>query len=307
MPSLLKALESGHVLVSDGAWGTFLQKKGLKPGDCPEQWCLDHPDDVRDIAAAYLAAGADMVETNSFGGSRFKLEHYGLAERTAEINEAAAALSRQAAGPDRIVLGSIGPTGKMILLGDVTPQDFYNAFREQARALEKGGADACCIETFSDIEEAVQAIRAVRENTRLEIICTFTFDEVRPGEFRTMMGVTPTQMAEAVLEAGADVIGTNCGNGMSKMPGIVAELRQAAPHTPILVHANAGSPVNINGVDTFPETPAEMAGHIPAVVDAGANIVGGCCGTTPDHIRAIREILEQQGRRPPLSHSNATH
>ncbi len=279
----------GRVLVSDGAWGTFLQKRGLKPGECPEQWCLTHPEVVREIAASYVAAGADMIETNSFGGTRFKLERFGLADQVATINRAAAALSRAAAGPDRHVIASVGPTGKMLLMGDVSEEELFEAFREQVVALEAGGADACCIETMTAVDEAVLAVKAAKEHTRLEVIATFTFDRTAQGTYRTMMGVAPAEMAVALREAGADIVGTNCGNGMERMIEIVREIRTAVPDLPILVHANAGMPRQVAGVDVFPETPEMMAGYAADLVAAGANIIGGCCGTTPDHIRAIRE------------------
>lgn len=302
MKRISEEVAAGRILVSDGAWGTLLQARGLNPGDCPELWCVERPDDVRDIARRYFDAGADMVETNSFGGTRFKLEHFGLAGRVAEINERAAALSREAAGPDRHVIASVGPTGKMLLMGDVTEEELSEAFREQLSALEKGGADACCMETFAATDEAVLAVRAAKEHTALEVICTFTFERTLRGDFRTMMGVGPAEMARALLDAGADIVGTNCGNGMEAMASIVAEIREAAPSAPILVHANAGKPVNIGGVDVFPESPEQMAANAMKVVKAGASIVGGCCGTTPDHIRAIKTAVrnmerEGKGRR----------
>lgn len=288
---IVDAVKSGRTLVSDGAWGTFLQKKGLKPGECPELWCIERPNDVLDVAKAYIEAGADMIESDSFGGTSYKLEHYGLAERVGELAEAAARISRQAAGPDKWVIASIGPTGKMLMLGDVTEEDLYNCFKDQAIALEKGGADAVCIETMSALDEAALAIKATRENTNLEVICTFTFDRTAQGTYRTMMGLSPADAATGAVEAGAHIVGPNCGNGIERMIEIVKEMRAAAPNTPILVHANAGMPQNVNGVDTFPETPADMAKRIPEIVAAGANIVGGCCGTTPAHIKAMKEAI----------------
>jgi 5-methyltetrahydrofolate--homocysteine methyltransferase len=294
---IVDAVKRGRVLVSDGAWGTFLQQKGLQPGECPELWCVDRPADVLDVARGYVAAGADMVETNSFGGTSFKLEHYGLAGRAAEINQAAAAISRQAAGPDRWVIASVGPTGKMLLMGDVTPEELYASFKEQAVALAEGGADAVCIETMSAIDEAELAIRAAKENTRLEVICTFTCERTVNGDYRTMMGVGPAEAARAAVAAGADIVGTNCGNGIGRMIDIVREIRAALPDTPILVHANAGLPTNIGGQDVFPEGPSEMAAQVPALIAAGADIVGGCCGTTPAHIAAIKAAVAGQGQQ----------
>ena len=289
---IVAAVRAGRILVSDGAWGTFLQQKGLQPGECPELWCIDRRAEVLDVARSYVEAGADMIESNSFGGTRFKLEHYGLADRVAEINEAAAKISCQAAGPSRWVIASIGPTGKMLVTGEVTEDDLYAAFKEQAMALAKGGARALCIETMSAADEAAQAIRAARENTDCEVICTFTFQRGAKGLFRTMMGLSPTKAAEEAIKAGAHIVGPNCGNGIEYMIEIVKEMRAAAGKTPILVHANAGLPKTVNGTDVFPENPEEMATRVKAVVEAGANIIGGCCGTTPAHINAIRKAVD---------------
>jgi 5-methyltetrahydrofolate--homocysteine methyltransferase len=286
------AVKQGRILVSDGAWGTFLYKKGLKPGQCPELWCAERPDDVRDIAKSYVAAGADMIESDSFGGSSFKLSHYQLADRATELNEAAARISRSAAGDKAWVIASIGPTGKMLAMGDVTEEELYAAFKEQAIALEKGGADAICVETMSDATEACLAIKASKENTKLEVICTFTFEKTQQGYYRTMMGLSPEDAAKAAVEAGADIIGPNCGNGMERMIDIVKAMRAVDPKTPILVHANAGLPTNVDGKDVFPESPADMAALVPGLIAAGANIIGGCCGTTPDHIAAIKKAVD---------------
>ena len=289
--TIVATLQTGRILVSDGAWGTFLQKKGMKPGECPELWNLEHAADVEAIGRSYIEAGADMIESESVGGTSFKLKHFGLDRRVAEINEAAARISRRAAGPDKWVIASVGPTGELLAMGDVTEEQLSDSFTEQAVALAKGGADALCIETMSAVDEAVLATRAARQHTTCEVICTFTFEQTVRGDYRTMMGVSPTDAARACLEAGAQIIGTNCGNGMERMVEIVREMRAAAPQAPILVHANAGLPKNVNGADTFPDTPADMARLVPALVAAGANIIGGCCGTTPAHIAAIRQAV----------------
>ena len=289
---IVDVLKTGKILVSDGAWGTFLYQKGLDAGACPDEWSLTRYDEVRDIAQSYIDAGADMVETNSFGANRFKLQHFGLQDKLSEINEAAVRASREAAGDDKYVIASIGPTGKMLLMGDVTESELYDAFREQAVALEKGGADAVCIETMSDADEAMQAIKATKENTGLEIMATFTFEKTLQNEYRTMMGLSPSDAVRAALDAGADIVGTNCGNGMERMIDIVKEIHSEFPETFILVHANAGLPVLVDGVNVFPETPEMMAGYIPELLKAGASIVGGCCGTTPTHIKAIKKAVD---------------
>ena len=294
MRSIVSKLSESPVLVSDGAWGTELYARGMTVGECPELWCVDHREDVLAIAKSYIDAGSDIIGTNSFGGTSFKLEAFGVADRAAELNEVAAAISREAAGAGAFVIGSVGPTGKMLLMGDVSEEELYEGFREQAVALALGGADACCIETMSAIDEAALAVRAVKEHTDLEAICTFTFEKTVNDEFRTMMGVSPTEMAAAIMDAGADIIGTNCGNGMERMVPIVKELRAAAPTQPILVHANAGMPVNRDGKDVFPDTPGTMADLTQELVSAGACIIGGCCGTSPEHIAAIAAVIKEE-------------
>jgi len=292
--SILNDLKQNKILLSDGAWGTFLQAKGLQPGECPELWNITRNQDVLEIAASYLKAGSDIIETNSFGGSSIKLSQYGLGERASELNEAAAAISREAAGKNKHVAGSIGPTGKMVLMGDITEQELYDSFKEQAIALEKGGADIIIVETMSAIDEATMAVRAARENTKCTVIITMTFEGDSNGEFRTMMGVSPEEMVVAMKEAGAHIIGSNCGNGIADMIHIVRAIRKADADIPVMIQANAGKPEYIDGKTIFRETPESMASYIPELIKAGASIIGGCCGTTPEHIREIGGVVKKE-------------
>ena len=294
-PTLKQLIAEGKTLVSDGAWGTFLQAKGMQPGECPELWNIEHPEAVLDIARSYIEAGADTIETNSFGGSSFKLEAWGLQNKVYEINKRGAEISREAAGPDKYVLGSVGPTGKILMMGDVTEEELYEAFSVQAKGLADGGADAIVIETMTALDEAEIAVRAVRENTNCEIICTMTFDHLANGEFRTMMGVSPTEMVETLKSAGVDVLGANCSNGIEGMIAITEEIRMADKNIPILIHANAGLPVLQGSCTVFPESPEMMAEVAPRLAKAGANIIGGCCGTTPAHIHKLVEVLKNKG------------
>jgi len=295
---LLERIAQGAILISDGAMGTLLHAQGLAPGECPDSWCISHPDVVRGVAEAYVAAGSDIVETDSFGGSAIKLRAYGLADKATEINRAAAALAKRAIAGRGHVAASVGPTGHILEEegGDVTAAQLYDAFTEQVIALAAGGADAICIETMSSLGEAVQAIRATKENTRLPVACTFTFEAGAKG-FRTMMGLKPDRAAREALAAGADIVGSNCGNGIANMIEITRQMRAAAPQTPILIHANAGAPVVENGQTVFRETPEYMASRVEELIQAGANIIGGCCGTTPAHIAAMAAAVKRLAAR----------
>ena len=296
MKSILERLNNGEILISDGAMGTFLQAKGLQPGECPEAWCISNPEAVKDIAQAYIDAGSDLVETNSFGGTSYKLKEFGLEDKVAEFNKAAAKLAKEAIGDKGYVAASVGPTGQIVEDegGMVTPEQLYESFKEQVIALEEGGADALCLETMSSITEAVAAIKASKENTKLPIICTFTFEPGARG-FRTMMGIDPATSAKAAVEAGADIVGANCGNGIDNMIEITKQIRAAVPNTPILVHANAGMPVFEDGKTIFKDSPEQMASKVAELVAAGASIIGGCCGTTPAHIKAMGDAAKGGG------------
>ena len=212
----------------------------------------------------------------------------GSQDKVRELNLAAVALAKQASAGKGYVAASVGPTGRIVEDegGDVTPQDLYKAFKEQVVALEEGGADALCIETMASLTEALQAIKAAKENTKLPVICTFTFEAGARG-FRTMMGVTPERAAREAVAAGADIVGANCGNGIANMIEITRQMRAAQPNTPILINANAGMPVLEGEKTVFKETPEFMASKVSELIKAGAQIIGGCCGTTPDHIAAM--------------------
>jgi 5-methyltetrahydrofolate--homocysteine methyltransferase len=285
--TLAEKLASGRVLVSDGAWGTFLHGMGLGPGECPELWNITHREAVLSIAGSYVEAGSDIIETNSFGGSGIKLAGYGLGFRASELNEAAAAISAEAAGKDVTVGGSVGPTGKLLFMEEISWQEMYDSFAEQCLALEKGGASMLIIETMTALDEAICAVKAARENTRCTVALTMTFSATPAGEYRTMMGVSPAEMVADAVSAGADIVGSNCGNGIAAMTGIVEAIRSANNTVPILIQANAGVPQYSDGKTVFRETPEMMASFVPELVKAGASIIGGCCGTTPSHIRAI--------------------
>jgi 5-methyltetrahydrofolate--homocysteine methyltransferase len=293
MKSILAEIQKGKILVSDGAWGTFLHQRGLQAGECPELWNKTHHDDVFAIAKSYIDAGADMILTNSFGGSPIKLDHYNLKEKASELNELASAISREAAGENHFVLGSMGPTGAMLMMGDVSEQELYDGFFIQAAALKLGGVDAICIETMSALDEAQIAVRAAKDATGLEIVCTFTFEKKIGGHFRTMMGITPEEIVNTLKAAGVDIIGANCGNGFEQMIDIVRDFRIIDHSTPILVHANAGLPIYKDGKTIFPETPEMMASRVQELISSGANIIGGCCGTTPDHIKALAKEIKR--------------
>ena len=290
--AVLDKLRSGEVLVSDGATGTFLQQNGLEPGGDPEEFNMSHPEVVRRMAKEYFDAGSDIVLTNSFGGTVFRQSHYGYGNKVREFNTLAAQHARSQAPNDRFVFGSVGPTGEFLEpLGTVKESEMYQAFKTQVTALEEGGADGVVIETMTAMEEAELAIRATKENTSLVIAATMTFDKGPKGYF-TMMGITPEKAAQGLSEAGADIVGTNCGNGIDNMLEITQRMRQST-NKPLLVHSNAGIPGMVKGEIICPESPEFLAERFMKLKDVGANIIGGCCGTSPDHIKALCKALNK--------------
>ncbi len=292
MAALLALLTRKKVLVSDGAWGTMLQAQGLTGDDCPEEWNVSHAADVKSVAAAYAAAGSDLILTNTFGGSALKLKKLGCGDRVAELN-AAGALNSLAAAPNAVIAGSVGPTGEFIEpLGDISEAEMEAVFSGQIAALLEAGLKVICVETMTAVEEAACAIRAAKKlDPGVEVIATFTFDP-SPHGYKTMMGVDPARAAATAIAAGADIVGSNCGNGIEQMIEIAQEFRRATDK-PILIHANAGVPELIDGQTVFKQSPADMAAKVKELVAAGANIVGGCCGTTPEHIGAMKAIVDE--------------
>jgi 5-methyltetrahydrofolate--homocysteine methyltransferase len=296
MGELLKTLKEKRLLVADGAWGTLLQAHGLRAGSCPEIWNVEEPDKVRSVAAAYSEAGSDLVLTNTFGGSTLALKRHGLADRTEELNAAGARLSLEGA-PGKLVAASVGPTGEFLPpMGVITEAEMRAAFAAQIRAVLKAGVRILCIETMSAVQEAVCAVLAAREvsaelSVPVEVMATMTFTQTPKG-YRTFMGVDCRIAVEKLTEAGADVLGSNCGNGIEQMVPIALEFRRDSDK-PILIQANAGLPQIEKGVTVFRQSPEHMARWVPGLVEAGASIVGGCCGTTPEHIRQIRSQIDR--------------
>ena len=284
--SLLERLKRGDKLISDGGSGTYLQAHGLEPGGSPELMNIEQPDVVRQMAADFFAAGSDMVLTNSFGGNRFGLERYGFGDRVHEFNKAAAELAKSAAPEGKYVGGSVGPTGVLLeaIGGDHTEQEMSDAFQEHVVGLAAGGADAIVVETMISTDEARLAIQAAKDHTDLIVMATMTFDKGPRGYF-TMMGDTPEDAVKKLSDAGADIVGTNCGNGADVMIDLIKRIKMVTDK-PILIHSNAGIPEIVNGVVRYPESPEFMAPRFKQMAELGASIIGGCCGTTPTHLAA---------------------
>jgi 5-methyltetrahydrofolate--homocysteine methyltransferase len=290
MPKFHAYLESHPVLIADGATGTTLQKVGLPPGAAPERWNLERPDAVRALHRGYLDAGADMVLTNTFGGTAVRLKREGLSDRVVEINTAAAALAREVVGESALVVGDIGPTGEMLApLGTLSVQDAIAAFAEQAGALAEGGVDVILIETMSDLAEVEAAVTGVRQVTNLPVMVTMSFDT----KGRTMMGVKPDRAAKALTALGVDVMGANCGRTLTETLEAVLKMREAVPGAILMAKPNAGLPHAEGGDLVYDVTPDVMVDYARRFVEeAGVSIFGGCCGSTAEHIRAVADALK---------------
>jgi 5-methyltetrahydrofolate--homocysteine methyltransferase len=285
----LLALASSRTVIVDGAMGTELQLAGLGLGECGSAWNLDHPERLTAIHSAYIEAGCDAVITNSFGANRWVLGRYGLERRVEEVNRSAARVARRATGDGVCVLGDLGPCGGLLPpLGAVDPVELLAEFTRQARALVEGGADGIIIETMTAVEEMTIAVRAARAAASPLVIASMAFDRLPNGLIRTMMGVAPEKAAQAAIDAGADIVGANCGTSMATGDfARVVEAFRRVTDRPVIVQANAGTPELVDGRAVYSLSPEAFAAGMAEVVAAGASLVGGCCGTTPAHIAEL--------------------
>jgi 5-methyltetrahydrofolate--homocysteine methyltransferase len=290
MNPFLQLLETGRNLVADGATGTNLQRMGLKPGSAPEDLVFDQPELLVALAAAFVEAGSDIILTCTFGATHLRMKDSPYAGRAAEINRRAVELARQAASarPGVLVAGSIGPTGALLKpYGPLAVEDAEAAFHQQAEALAAGGVDLLVIETQFAFDEADAAFRAARAVSDLPIVVSFSYDRGT----RTMMGVKPAEMIAHYRKMGAVMVGANCGTTLENMEKVAAEYAAAEPGFPLWIKPNAGLPRIEAEQTVYDVTPAQMAEHARSLAGRGARVVGGCCGTTPEHIAAIAGAL----------------
>ena len=290
MHAKINVLLARTPIVTDGAWGTQLQARGLSSGECPDAWNLTHPNQVEAVARSYVEAGSQIILTNTFGANQLSLDKHGLADQAVAINQAGVVISRRAAAGSALVFASIGPSGKVLMMGDVTEAALTDAFTEQARALADAGADALVVETMSDLAEARLAIQAAKA-TGLPVVASLVFDSGKDKD-RTMMGITPEKAATELEVAGADVVGANCGQGIAGYIKVCQRMRSSTS-LPIWIKANAGLPVLVEGRITYQIAPSQFAAHVPDLAQAGASFIGGCCGTSPEFIREICSVVKR--------------
>jgi 5-methyltetrahydrofolate--homocysteine methyltransferase len=282
-------LRGSQILVADGAAGTVLQAMGLPTGTAPEAYLLERPDLIRSLHQGYVDAGSDLILTCTFGGTRYRLSNHGLAGQVVSINRKAAELAREVAGESVLVAGDMGPSGQLLSpLGTASEDDLIDAFTEQAQGLVEGGVDFLLIETMSDLGEAKAAIEGARRASDLPLVCSFSFDT----HGRTMMGLTP-EMAAREVAGLVDGVGANCGRDPAEYPAFVEAMRQAAPQTIIWAKPNAGLPQMVKGEMVYEASGQYMADVALQLRDAGARVIGGCCGTTASHISAMAAALKR--------------
>ena len=292
MENILKRLQQGDVIVGDGALGTMLMQRGLKSGNPPEAFNLNKPQILEEIASLYVEAGSEIVTTNTFGASPLRLQQFSLDKDTEAINRSAVEAVRRAVRGKAYVSGSVGPSGKMLKpLGHADPNEISASFRRQLSALLNAGIDMVCIETMIDLNEADLAIRAARDlDPNIPIMATVTFNSTPQGFFM-LSGASVRDAAAALEKAGANIIGSNCGEGAAQMVGIARDFRQHS-RVPIAIQSNAGLPSTSEAGLVYSETPDFMAEKAVELMGLGVQIIGGCCGTNPDHIRAIRKVVD---------------
>jgi 5-methyltetrahydrofolate--homocysteine methyltransferase len=279
----------GEVVLADGAWGTEFHRRGLMQGNPSDEWNLSHPEMVREVTREYLCAGSRVILTNTFGASRMRLEQHGLADRTREINIAGARIAREVVDGRALVAGDIGPCGRMLALGETTVEELEAAFTEQATTLAEGGVDWIVVESMIDAGEMAAAVRSARAATGLPVVACMSYNR-SPRGFRTMMGDTVEHCVARAEAEGAALIGANCGTGIEDYVPLAPELRRLTQR-PVWIKANAGIPRLEAGRVVFPLGPAEYAAFVPALVAAGVDVIGGCCGTTPETIRAVGRVI----------------
>lgn len=294
MKPLLQELMSHAPIVTDGALGTQLMARGLLTGECPDLWNLTNPAKVEEVARRYVESGSEIILTNTFRANRVALESYSLADKLEEINLAGVEIARRASNRSAYVFASVGPSGKMLMTGDINEDDLKNAYTEQVKVLAAAEVDGFAVETMTDLTEAKLAVTAAAE-TGLPVVASMVFDSGKEKD-RTMMGVAPEQAAEELTAAGADVVGANCGQGIAAFVSICARLH-AATDRPIWIKPNAGLPEIIDGKAVYRTTPEAFAAFVPALLQAGASFIGGCCGTAPEFVWAIVETLRRWRRR----------
>jgi 5-methyltetrahydrofolate--homocysteine methyltransferase len=291
MNKFLSTLTSKKVLLCDGAMGTELQRRGLKVGDCPEEYNLTHPEMIQAIHKDYYDAGSDIVETNTFGASQLRLKFYGLDNKVRDINLAAVNNAKAVCPKNKFIAGSIGPLGELLEpIGTISEKFAYEVFGEQAKILEEGGVDILFIETMMAIEEAVIAVKAAKENTSLPVAASMTFELGKTG-LKTPWGVDVQTAVKELTNTGADIIGSNCGKGFDEMLKVINEMKKLTTK-PILAQSNAGIPELVDGNLHYVETPEMIAPKVNELLKSGVNIIGGCCGTNPSHIKKMRETLD---------------
>ena len=289
MHPLIKSLIKSGPVVTDGSWGTQMQKRGLKRGECPDSWNLNHPEQVLEVARQYVDAGSQVILTNTFGGSRPALKKFNLGEKTVEVNMTGVEISKKAAGDRAYVFASIGPTGMMLVTRETTEEELQQVFEEQADAQARAGADGIIVETMIDVTEAKIAATAAKQ-TGLPVIVSMVYDSGENKD-RTMMGDSPEQVLEELMSIGIDGIGANCGQGIEAFLPICSRLRQATDLS-IWMKPNAGLPEIVDDETVFRTTAREFVQYIPALIHAGAGFIGGCCGTDQEFVRAIRETVD---------------